>query len=478
MLNHRKNFLTIACFVLLLKPFAEAEVQLPDSPAGKQFSAWLAAFNQGGDTLRQFLQNHFRSRAEHESMQLQLIQRTGGFNLRRVEESSATKIVAVVQERASDQYARITLEVAPEEPHYIVGFQGMPIPPPADSAPPHLTEQQLISELRKKLETQADSGTFSGAVLVAKDGKAIFAEAYGLADRDKKTPNTLKTRFHIGSMNKMFTAVAALQLVQAGKLDLNAPVGKYLADYPNQDVASKVTIHHLLTHTGGTGDILGPEFDSHRNELRTLNDYLKLFGNRGLAFEPGARWEYSNYGYLLLGAVIEKVSGQSYYDYVREHIYQPAGMSATGSEPEDAPIPLLAIGYTRKGPNGPLSASIPNTDSLPYRGTPAGGGYSTVEDLLRFAMALQQNKLLNAKYTELLTTGKVPTPMGSSYGYGFGDHTFNGTRCFGHNGGAPGMNGDLEICPAAGYVLTALANVDPQAAERISEFALNRLPAQ
>ena len=480
MLKHQQRLrLTLVCFVLLLSPaLAQGQVQVPDTPAGKQFSAWLSAFNQGGDTLGQYLKNHFPSRGERASMDLEFSQRTGGFNLRKIEESSVTKIAAVVQERAGDQYARITLEVAPEAPYNIVHFQGVPIPAPADFAPPHLTEQQLISELRKKLATPSSSDSFSGTVLVAKDGKPIFGEAYGLADRDKRTPNTLKTRFHIGSMNKMFTAVAILQLAQAGKLDLNAHLGKYLTHYPNQDVASKVTIHQLLTHTGGTGDFFGPEFDKHRKELRTLNDYMVLFGSRGLAFEPGAKWEYSNYGYLLLGAVIEAVSGQTYYDYVREHIYLPAGMSATGSEPEDAPIPLLAVGYTKHGPKGPLADWTPNTDTLPYRGTSAGGGYSTVDDLLSFAQALQQNKLLNAKFTDLLTSAKVDTPTGSSYGYGFGQHTFNGTRCFGHNGGAPGMNGDLEICPAAGYVVTALANIDPPAADRISQFVLNRLPAK
>ena len=478
MLKPTSLVVTFACFLLLLTPFAQTQVPVPDTPAGKQFSAWLSAFNQGGDTLLQYLKDHFPSRGERASMDLQFRERTGGFNLKKIEESSTTKITAIVQERASDQYGRITLEVAPEEPHNIVHFQGMPVPPPTDLAPPHLTEQQLISELRQKLATPADGDSYSGAVLVAKDGKPVFAEAYGLADREKKTPNTLKTRFHIASMNKMFTAVATLQLAQAGKLDLNAPVGKYLTHYPNSDVAVKVSIHQLLTHTGGTGDFFGPEYDEHRNELRTINDYVKLFGSRGVAFEPGTKWDYSNYGYLLLGAIIEAVSGQSYYDYVREHIYAPAGMSSTGSDPEDASIPGLAIGYTKKGPNGPLTEPIPNTASLPYRGTPAGGGYSTVEDLLRFATALQQNKLLNARYTELLTTGKVPTPMGSSYAYGFGDRTFNGTRCFGHNGGAPGVNGELEICPAAGYVVTALANIDPLSAEHITEFVLNRLPAK
>ena len=126
-------------------------------------------------------------------------------------------------------------------------------------------------------------------------------------------------------MNKMFTAVAILQLVEAGKVRLTAPLGTYLPDYPNRDVATKVTIHQLLTHTGGTGDIFGPDFDAHRNELRTLADYVKLYGKRGPEFEPGSRWAYSNYGFLLLGAVIEKVTGHSYYDYVQRTSTRPPG---------------------------------------------------------------------------------------------------------------------------------------------------------
>src|SRR5262249_18452443 len=159
----------------------------------------------------------------------------------------------------------------------------------------------------------------------ASNGKTIFSQAYSLADRETKTPNTLNTRFRIGSMNKMFTAVATLQLVQEGKVHLDDPLIKYLPDYPNKDLATKVTIQHLLTHTGGTGDIFGPEFAAHRLEIRTLDDYVKLYGARPLRFDPGSKWEYSNYGFLLLGIVIEKASGQSYYDYVRDHVYKPAG---------------------------------------------------------------------------------------------------------------------------------------------------------
>jgi D-alanyl-D-alanine carboxypeptidase len=335
-----------------------------------------------------------------------------------------------------------------------------------------LTEAQALKALSARAERLASEGAFSGAVLIAKDDHVLFSHAYGLADRKRGIPNTIRTRFRIGSMNKMFTAVSILQLVQAGKIQLNDPMGKYLTDYPNKNVASKVTIHHLLTHTGGTGDFFGPQFDAHRLELRTLQDYVTLYGKRDLAFEPGARWEYSNYGFLLLGLVIERVSGQNYYDYVRDHVYKPAGMSSTDSLPEEETVPDRSIGYMKE--DSPQWR--PNTDTLPPRGTSAGGGYSTVEDLLRFANAINSHTLLNEHYTELLTTGKVDGPGGAKYAYGFGDHVVNGVRSFGHGGGAPGMNGDLKIFPQSGYVIAVLANMDPPAASRISDFIGSRLP--
>ena len=192
-----------------------------------------------------------------------------------------------------------------------------------------------------------------------------------------------------------------------------------------------------------------------------------------MLFKPGSKFDYSNYGFILLGAVVAKVSGQTYYDYVRDRIYVPAGMTSTGSEPESVAVANRSIGYMLS----PKGKWVPNTDTLPYRGTPAGGGYSTVGDLLRFANALLSHKLLNAAYTQMMTTGKIAMgPGGAKYGFGFGDRTINGTRCFGHNGGAPGMNGDLEICPGTGYTVVVLSNIDPPAASRIADFITNRLP--
>ncbi|MBV8371606.1 MAG: beta-lactamase family protein [Candidatus Eremiobacteraeota bacterium] len=469
----------VVVFVLLGAVCADAQSTVPQStipqtPAGTQFAGWLAAFN-GGDpaAYKAFVEKNWPAGVKFLAEDKRFRETTGGFDLRKVDPSSTpAKFVALVQERNSDQLAQVILTVEAAEPHHIAELLLRAVPRPAEFALPHLSMDDLVAALRAKLQRDSAADRFAGAVLVAQDGKPVFAQAYGLADIAHKIPNTLQTRFRIGSMNKMFTAVAVLQLGQAGKLRLDASLGTYLPDYPNKDVAAKVTIHELLTHTGGTGDIFGPQFEAHRLELRTLDDYVRTYGQRGLSFEPGSRWAYSNYGFILLGAVIHKVSGQSYYDYVREHVYAPAGMTSTGSEPESTAVPNRSIGYMTDEA-GNLK---PNTDTLPYRGTSAGGGYSTVEDLLRFANALHDHKLLDANYTELLTTGKVDMPGGRRYAYGFGDEMVNGTRCVGHNGGAPGMSGDLAICAGGRYVVAVLANRDPDAADKISGFVTNRLP--
>jgi CubicO group peptidase (beta-lactamase class C family) len=452
-----------------------AEIEMARTqPSFHQFSAWLAAFNSGDkDQYRQFLGSSFPTRSSSLNRDIDLRERTGGFELRKLEQGSATQVSGLVQERDSDQFARFTLKVEPAEPHHILWLSLMAIPRPAAFPIRQLTESEAIAASKAQVEKNVAAGRFAGAVLVAKNGKVLFSGAYGLADREKKIPNTMDTRFRIGSMNKMFTAVAVLQLVEAGKIKLTDPVGKYITDYPNQEIATKVTIHQLLTHTGGTGDIFGPEFDKHRKELRTLNDYVALYGKRSPQFDPGSQWRYSNYGMLLLGVVIEKVTGQSYYDYVQEHIYKPAGMTLTASLPEDQEVDGRSIGYMKSEAGG----WVANTDTLPYRGTSAGGGYSTVDDLQRFASALMSHKLLNADSTELLITGKVETGGGGKYAYGFEDQRDkDGSGWVGHGGGAPGMNGDLKICPKSGYIVAVLANLDPPAAEQISEFLVSRLP--
>jgi D-alanyl-D-alanine carboxypeptidase len=451
-----------------------ATIEIPKTSAGEQFSAWMAAFNSGGKDQIEKFRSHFSKPEDHKvEGALGFRQQTGGFDLKKIEESGATKLTGLLQEHDSDQFARFSIEVEAAEPHHVTHLDIRAVERPAEFPVARLSQSDLVTALRTKLEKDAATDKFSGAALLAKDGKPIFTVAYGMANHEKKIPNTLNTKFRVGSMNKMFTAVATLQLVQAGKVSLSDPVGKYITDYPNKDIATKVTIQQLLTHTGGTGDFFGPQFEAHRLELKTLQDYMNLYGQRGPEFEPGSRWEYSNYGFLMLGVVIERVSGKSYYDYVSENVYKPAGMTSSGSFPEDQNVPDRSVGYTRFG-----GVDLrPNTDTLPYRGTSAGGGYCTVEDFLRFANALLNHKLLNAQNTELLTTGKVDTPRGDKYAFGFMDNGA-GTpmRHYGHGGGAPGMNGELQIFPQTGYIIVVLSNLDPPSASRISDFIVNRLP--
>jgi CubicO group peptidase (beta-lactamase class C family) len=335
------------------------------------------------------------------------------------------------------------------------------------------SDSAFVAALRARLDSATKAGGFSGAVLVARNGRTLFEGAYGFADRERGIPNTPLTQFRVGSMNKMMTGVATLQLVQAGTVRLHTSLGSYLRDYPNAELASTVTVHHLLTHTGGTGDIFGPQFMARRLELRTPSDYVRLYGTRGVQFAPGAQFAYSNYGFMLLGAIIERVAGASYYDHLAARVLAPAGMTATGFTPEDSLVPGRSVGYTRQLVPGAL---VSNAPTLPYRGTPAGGGYSTVGDLARFAVAVRERRLLDSTHTALLLDGKVATGQGVQYAYGFFDRVINGRRLVGHTGGALGMSGALEFEPNGGYVVVVLSNFDPPAATQIAGFILNSLP--
>lgn len=366
-----------------------------------------------------------------------------------------TEMIIDWVERDREQLKREPLNSAP------------PTSQPVALAPRAVDDQTFAKELNTYLEQATTGDRFSGVVLIARNGQPVFKKAYGLANKDNSLANNIDTRFDLGSMNKMFTAVAIAQLAERGKLSLTDTVGKLLPDYPNKAVAEKVTVHHLLTHTSGMGSYFNDKFRANLNNLRTVSDYIPLFVDDPLAFEPGAKWQYSNSGFALLGLIIEKLSGQGYFDYVREHIFKPAGMSNTDSYERDKNNSNMAIGYTRMGENGRPDPSAPrraNTSMRPTKGSPAGGGYSTVEDMLRFSLALQSHKLLNKKYTELFTSGKVAMGQsGRKYGYGFGEEVSDGRRIIGHNGGGPGIGAHFDVFLELGYTVVVLGNYDPPA---------------
>lgn len=338
-----------------------------------------------------------------------------------------------------------------------------PVEPPKGAS----NDAELVKELDAYLEQAVAKDAFSGAVLVAKDGRPLFRKAYGSANKDKSIANTVDTKFDLGSMNKMFTAVAIAQLAERGKLSFTDTIGKLLPDYPNKAIADKVTVHQLLTHTSGMGSYFNEKFQAKLNNLRTVSDYLPLFADDPLAFESGSKWQYSNSGFVVLGLIIEKVSGQSYYEYVREHIFKPAGMMNTDHYEREKDTANLAIGYTKMGESGRLDPAAPrraNTPMRPLKGSPAGGGYSTVDDMLKFSLALRDHKLLSEQYTAIVTGGKVETGMpGRKYAYGFGEEVAEGRHIIGHNGGGPGIGANFDIFPELGYTAIILGNYDPPA---------------
>lgn len=449
---------------------------IPPTKAGIVLSAWLDAFNSGdqGRLLAYFNKYEPAHKDRLESV-LDFHEQTGGFNIIRIEKSEPLHIEALVKERDGNNFALLKLDVSSSDPPTVTQIGARIVPRPADQpGVPRLAFGDAVKALDTEAAELTSHDKFSGDVLVARGGQIALEKPYGLANREKHINNTLDTQFRIGSMNKMFTATAILQLAGEGKVDLSAPLAKYLPDYPNHDVATKVTIRHLLTHTGGTGDIFTPEYDKHRLELRELSDYVKLYGSRSLEFEPGSKWSYSNYGFILLGAVIERVSGVSYYEYVQEHIFQPAGMLATASLRENENVPNRSAGYMRK-----KGAWATNADTLPWRGTSAGGGYSTVGDLFRFAQALSSGKLLKPELFAQMTSKQASAPdmpPGASYGFGLQVTEEPQGRRFGHGGGAPGMNGELRVYPKADTVVVVLANLDPPAATRLADFFDERMP--
>jgi CubicO group peptidase (beta-lactamase class C family) len=289
------------------------------------------------------------------------------------------------------------------------------------------------------IDSLVKNGDFSGVVLVARGGVPQFERAYGMADREAGRPNDLETAFNLGSINKFFTTIAIRQLAAAGKLNLDSSLARAWPDYPNQDVAKRVTIRQILEHRSGVqGNIFGAPPGKTRHDVLTLNDYFYLFKDEPLAFEPGARQQYSNAGYIVLGLLVERLSGESYFDYVRQHIFVPAGMTRTASWKVDSLPANTAIGYTNDGRN---------TDLLPGRGSSAGGGYSTAHDLLRLLNALREHKIGNAPEAGMV----------------------------GVAGGAPGINAVMDGDLAGGYDVIVMSNLSPPSAEHVGRLIRSAL---
>lgn len=354
----------------------------------------------------------------------------------------------------------LTLAVTGGEAPRIDRFGLRPLPPEVEAVAP----EQLPAAIAAHIKAEHAAGRFAGAVLVARGDRLIHGEAIGPADRDSGRPITLDTPINLGSINKMFTGIAIAQLQAQGKLDWQDTVGKHLPGFPNAAIRDQVTIHQLLTHTSGVGDYFNAAHDARLAELDELKDFLPLFVDQPLQFTPGEGLAYSNGGVVILGLIIEAISGTDYYDYIREHVYAPAGMAHADHYRRDDTRAGIARGYVPAADGGWQD----NGAGLSLRGSAAGGGYASAHDLLAFSRALSSGRLLApAGLDTLWTPHQRMGPM--AYGY---LTSLGGTperRWIGHNGGAPGISAAFVHYPDDGLVLIVLSNLD-RGAEAMQEW--------
>ena len=393
-----------------------------DESAEALFGQWLPVFNIGDDAaIRSFYETRLSN--PNPAYELDLRRSSCGLDPVRVLSSDASEHVVLAAERCFPALVRITVRI-------IDGENGRRTIIPLH--PYNLSPEGAANYTLAAAAREAEASSFAGIVMIVPGEGEPWAQAFGSADLEGNRPITPDTPFLLASAGKMFTTVALLQLVEQGKIDLDAPLGRYLPDYPNAQTREEVTIRHLLTHRDGTGDmgILRREHGENRARVRSLADIVALNAERDPVFEPGTQTAYGSYGMLLLGLVVEAVSGEDYYAYIQRHVFDPAGMA-------DAGFPLLsemddvAVGLTTF--YGQESELMPNLDVLPWRGTPGGGGVASASDMVAFFAALKHGTLLSPA---MLAQAVTPS---EAFGWGLGFVVSPG-QSWGHGGNSYGMD--------------------------------------
>lgn len=477
-----KNLLIALCLAMLFVGHAAAQSftdlkQIPSTPACTRAAEIVALVNEGEPAkIREYVRKNFMPAlrdAVPMEMHVEVAMRTH-MSSRKLEIYGArqydparpeTDAVFICRNTFDDSWMGIVVSVEAIEPYRIAGLQFNPARPPKDQPQEEpLTLQQAADALGAHVDRLAKAGLFSGTVILAKDGKPLLSRAAGIANRDFNAPVTIDTKFNLGSMNKMMTGLSIMQLVEKGKLSLDDPISKHLSEdwLPKVD-KSKVKVVHLLTHTSGLGSYFNEKFDqSSRALFRRVDDWKPIVADETLAFEPGSRTSYSNTGMLIAGAVIEKVSGLSYDNYVRANITGPAGMNDTACYELDQVNPNLAVGYeTAFGEGGKIDYRN-NIFMHVIKGGPAGGGYSTAPDLLRFDQALRTGKLLKKESLEELWKAR-PEIASPNYGLGFGVSESPMGKVVGHSGGFNGISANLAMYLDSGYTIAVMSNLDDAA---------------
>lgn len=394
-----------------------------------------------------------------------------GYDLLRVElvADRPDLVAGIVRNRLTGDEDYLAVRIEPQAPHRISLFQAR-VPDEAAASwnlkrftSTAATEKDRLQEIGAYLKRMGDAEVFSGSVVIAREGKPVFAESYGYADRGRKILNTVETPFLLGSMNKLFTGLAIGQLVEQGKLSYDDPLAKFVPDFPDRESAKKIRIKHLLSHTSGLGDYLGsPAYREGLDQMISVKALVDTFERRPPAFEPGTKWAYSNMGFELLGRIIEIATGQDYFDYMAKHVFAPAGATSASYPllPKNgvAVVPM-AYPYEFTTAGGGMKGFESKLGFLFRRGSPAGNAIMSARDLITLSNALRAGTIVKPETLRLHSSAK-PELGSPNYGYGFIAGPYLGRPFVGHNGGAPGQCtefGELRDTP---YTIAILSNVD------------------
>ncbi len=463
-----------------LKPHA------PEPEYGKGVAKeFEAAFNGGWDPMDRFERDHWVEpalgpSAERQGRYLTRQRGMGRIRLYQVEREGDA-MVALAQTEAGD-WMKCWL-VFGDGGHRVLDEKWLQAAAPESEQRPR-SEQELTADLDGFLGRFSKTRGFSGAVLVARRGQVIFEKAYGEASREPSTPNQLSTRFNLASVDKIFTAVVVFELIEEQKLALGGKLCDYLPSYPLKE-ACPITIDQLLTHTSGLGDVMNPRLIRAVDRFKTPQDYIDTFGKDPLTFKPGKRWTYSNFGYAVLGRIVEAVEGKPFDEVVTQRIYEKANMKdstrlASAANATDVAVPYASnlpsesqVGKLEYGPERDARRFLPHP-------APFGCSFTTVRDMYNFSQALMAGRLVSRKSLELMvkTNRAAPGDLVEHYGYGVMTDLIDGVPYFGHDGGVWGVNTVFRMTPE-NDVVVVLANVSPGAAQRAAmraEDHLARLP--
>lgn len=443
------------------------ESVMPTGMKGERIEAVIATVNANDpDRVREFMEKHctekfrkFATMDRHIDVFLNLYQETGGMDfhsIRTYVPERKGETVVILKDRNFGSWRAFVMRLDEKNDSLISRLSFAIARTPSNVKESALNEGQFLQSITDIMEELIKKNVFSGTLLIAKGDKILLTSVGGEASKRFHVPNNIDTKFNLGSMNKMFTSTSIMQLVEKGRLSLDDPISKYVDEtWLPAEITSKITIHHLLSHTSGLGSYFNDTYMKGSRELfRYVDDFKPLVIGEKLAFEPGKRFRYSNTGMLLLGVVIESVTGGSYFDYIRKNIYEPSGMTDSDSYEMDYPVENLAIGYSRDR-NSPYGWQN-NLYKHVIKGGPAGGGFSTVKDLHRFAQAIQTGKLVSQESLNKMWKDHA----GEYYGYGFSVEEGPNGKVVGHGGGFDGINSNLDIYLDKGYIVAVMSNYD------------------